>query len=118
MGVTGCSEFGGCSRAARAEELPHCVHLQEIARIPAEATLVQFSKDSVHCLLQRGQISGDNIPDCLKVHFKIVVYQDVSHAGYRRPVDLGVALLVRFVDPLCRLTEHLKVADNGVLERA
>src|ERR1035441_2367499 len=58
-----------------------------------------------------------NVPDCLKVHFKIVVYQHVSHAGYRRPVDLRVPLPVRFADPLCRLTENLKVADDCVLER-
>src|ERR1035437_8132339 len=82
-----------------------------------EATSVQCSKDGTHRLLERREISHDNIPDCLKVHFKIVVYQDVSHAGYRRPVDLRVPLLVRFLDPLCRLAENLKVADDCVLER-
>jgi hypothetical protein len=82
------------------------------------SSLVQGVKDGAHCLLKRREISRDNIPDCLKVHFKIVVYQDVPHAGYRRPVDLRVPLLVRFVDPLCRLAENLKVADDCVLERA
>ena len=82
-----------------------------------EATSVQCSKDGTHRLLERREISRDNIPDCLKVHFKIVVYQDVSHARYRRPVDLRVSLLVRLVDPLCLLAGYLKVADDCVLER-
>ena len=68
-------------------------------------------------LSQRMEIPRDNIPDCLKVHFKIVVHQDVSHAGYRRPIDLRVPFLVLFMDPLCRLAENLKVADDCVLER-
>jgi hypothetical protein len=46
------------------------------------------------------------------------VYQDVSHAGYRWPVDLGVPLFVRLADPLRRLAEHLKVANDCVLKRS
>jgi hypothetical protein len=44
------------------------------------------------------------------------VNQDVSHAGYREPVNLGVPLFVRLLNPLRRLAEHLKIANNCVLE--
>src|ERR1039457_1723939 len=64
------------------------------------------------------EISRNDEPDRLKVHFKVVVHQDVSHAGYRWPVDLGVPLFVRLADPLRRLTEYLKVANDCVLERS
>ena len=79
--------------------------------------LVQCNIDGAHRVLERRQISHDYIPDCLKVHFKIVMHQDVSHAGYRRPVDSRVPLLMRLVDPLRRLAQYLKVSDDCVLER-
>jgi hypothetical protein len=55
------------------------------------------------------EISGNNLPHRFKVHFKVVVHQDVPHAGYGRPVDLGVPMLARIANPLrgrphpCRL---------------
>src|ERR1039457_5387058 len=64
------------------------------------------------------EIARNDEPDRLKVHFKVVVHQDVSHAGYRWPVDLGVPLFVRLAYPLRRLTEYLKVANDCVLERS
>ena len=76
----------------------------------------QPGKDPAHCILKRRKISHDNIPDGFKVHFKIVVYQNVAHSSYRRPIDLRMPLLVRLVDPLGRLAENLEVPDDGVLE--
>lgn len=84
----------------------------------ALARLVQHCQDGAHRLLQRREISSNDEPDRLKVHFKVVVYQDVSHAGYRWPVDLGVPLIVRLADPLSRLAEYLKIANDCVLERS
>jgi hypothetical protein len=61
--------------------------------------LVQRSNDGAHRLIERREISHCYIPNCLEVYLKIVVQQDVSHAGYRRPVDLRVPCLVRLVNP-------------------
>jgi len=73
----------------------------------ALARLVQFGQNGAHGLLKGGDISHNHKPHRLKVHFKIVVYQDVSHARYRWPVNLGVLLLVRLADPLTRLAQYL-----------
>jgi hypothetical protein len=62
----------------------------------ALALLVQRSLDGAHGFLEGREISHNDQPDRLKV-------QDVPHAGYRWPVDLGVPLLVRFADALSRL---------------
>jgi hypothetical protein len=79
--------------------------------------LVQRSNDGAHRLIERRQISHYYIPNRVEIHFKVVVHQDVSHAGYRRPVDLRVPRLVRLVNPLRRLAQDLKIADDCVLER-
>jgi hypothetical protein len=69
----------------------------------APARLVQRSQDGAHGFLKGREISYNDEPDRLKVHFEVIVHQDVPHAGYRWPVDLGVPLLVRFADALSRL---------------
>ena len=75
--------------------------------------LVQRSQDGAHGLLKGREISRNDELDRLKVHFKVVVHQYVSHPGYRWPVDLGVPLFARLADPLRRLAEYLEVADGS-----
>ena len=62
--------------------------------------LVQSSQDGAHRFLKQREISCNDEPDRLKVHFKVVVHQDVPHPRYRWPVDLGVLLFVRLADAL------------------
>jgi len=45
--------------------------------------LVQPSHDGAHRLLKGREIPRNDEPDGLKVHFKVVVHQDISHADYR-----------------------------------
>jgi hypothetical protein len=43
------------------------------------------------------------------------VNQDIPHAGYRGPIDFRVPLLMVLANPLRRLAEHLKIANDGIL---
>ena len=65
---------------------------------------------------QGAEIPCHDEPDRLEIHFKVVVHQRVSHAGYGRPGDFGMPLLVRLGNPLRRLAENLKIANDCILE--
>src|ERR1035441_10179713 len=105
--VASAVSMASACMASALKNAPACLNSSLFSRME-ESTLFRCSKNGAHRLLKLREIARDNIPDCLEVHLKIVVYQDISHAGYRRPVDLRVPLLVQFADTTGRLAENLK----------
>ena len=96
--------------------LPYHDCASSMARV-ALTRLVQHSQHRTHSFLKGREISRNDEPDRLKVHFKVVVHQNVAHGGYRWPVDLTVPLFERLANPLRRLAEYLKIANDCVPAR-
>jgi hypothetical protein len=107
-----CSSRHLPENAQIAEAVPRDVALQLHIR------LVQFGQNRAHRRVKGREVSRDDQPHRREVHFKVVMDQNISHASYGWPVDLRVPLFVQWLDALRRFAEHLKVANDCILECA
>lgn len=77
----------------------------------------QSDQNQPHRLFQVRQIPLHDAPDGLKIHFEVIVDQNVSRSRDRLPRDLRMLLLVSFIHTLGRLAENLEISKDRILKR-